>query len=156
MCYYGFRYYDSRNGRFLGRDPIGEQGGLNLYGFVGNNPVNRWDYLGMDSDDCSGWEAAIHGGCDRDLKDKDVEEIAMELGSDSLFVRGESLAPRDRIDLSNLGEMMDAVFLRGKGDQTGDQTATSTTGSGLEPKSDEPKSEKTRPGYYDEARDGWV
>jgi hypothetical protein len=29
------------------RDPIGERGGRNLYGFVGNNGVNRWDYLGL-------------------------------------------------------------------------------------------------------------
>ena len=34
-------------GRFLGRDPLGEAGGNNLYGFVRNNPVNRSDYLGM-------------------------------------------------------------------------------------------------------------
>ena len=29
------------------RDPIGEQGGLNLYAIVGNAPVNRWDKLGL-------------------------------------------------------------------------------------------------------------
>jgi hypothetical protein len=29
------------------RDPIGEQGGVNLYGFVGNDGVNKWDYLGL-------------------------------------------------------------------------------------------------------------
>jgi hypothetical protein len=29
------------------RDPIGENGGVNLYGFVGNNGVNSWDYLGQ-------------------------------------------------------------------------------------------------------------
>jgi hypothetical protein len=34
-------------GRFVNRDPISESGGLNLYGFVGNDAVNRWDYLGM-------------------------------------------------------------------------------------------------------------
>ncbi len=45
--YYGYRYYDSGNGRWLSRDPIGEEGGLNLYGFVGNDPVNQWDYLGL-------------------------------------------------------------------------------------------------------------
>ena len=28
------------------RDPIGEMGGLNLYGFVGNDGVNQWDILG--------------------------------------------------------------------------------------------------------------
>ena len=47
LVYYGRRYYDPKNGRFFGRDPIEEQGGMNLYGFVLNNPVNRWDYLGM-------------------------------------------------------------------------------------------------------------
>jgi len=30
------------------RDPIGERGGLNLYGFVGNNGINTWDILGKD------------------------------------------------------------------------------------------------------------
>jgi len=29
------------------RDPIGEEGGLNLYGFVGNSPIGRWDLLGL-------------------------------------------------------------------------------------------------------------
>jgi len=31
----------------LGRDPIREKGGLNLYGFAGNNGINRWDVLGQ-------------------------------------------------------------------------------------------------------------
>jgi RHS repeat-associated protein len=46
---YIFRDYNPFVGRWLNRDPIGEQGGLNLYGFVGNDPVNRTDYLGMAS-----------------------------------------------------------------------------------------------------------
>ncbi|MDI1334588.1 MAG: hypothetical protein PSU94_00260, partial [Lacunisphaera sp.] len=36
---------------FLNQDPIAEQGGLNLYGFCGNNGVNRWDYLGLEFGD---------------------------------------------------------------------------------------------------------
>ena len=44
---YGFRFYSPGQGRFLNRDPIEEQGGLNLYAFVGNDPVNHWDYLGL-------------------------------------------------------------------------------------------------------------
>src|SRR5690606_15012254 len=48
LLYYGYRYYDPVGGRWLSRDPIGEEGGLNLYGFVGNNAVSRWDYLGLD------------------------------------------------------------------------------------------------------------
>ena len=43
----GSRYYDPKQGRFVGRDPKGEAGGTHLYAFVRNNPTNRWDYLGM-------------------------------------------------------------------------------------------------------------
>lgn len=44
---YGRRRYDPSTGRFTTRDPIQEKGGLNLYAFVLNNPVTRWDYRGM-------------------------------------------------------------------------------------------------------------
>jgi hypothetical protein len=47
--YYAYRYYDPLTGRWQSRDPIQEQGGVNLYGFVGNNGVNWWDYLGFVS-----------------------------------------------------------------------------------------------------------
>ncbi len=47
LYYFGYRYYEPNFQRWLNRDPIGERGGLNLYGFVGNNPVNRIDPLGL-------------------------------------------------------------------------------------------------------------
>jgi hypothetical protein len=34
-------------GRWPSRDPIEERGGMNLYGFVGNNGVSSWDRLGL-------------------------------------------------------------------------------------------------------------
>ena len=45
--YYGFRYYNPSTGRWPSRDPIEEQGGVNLYGFVGNDPANSVDLLGL-------------------------------------------------------------------------------------------------------------
>lgn len=48
LYYYGYRYYNAETGRWLSRDPIQEQGGLNLYGFVDNDGVNYWDYLGRE------------------------------------------------------------------------------------------------------------
>jgi RHS repeat-associated protein len=40
LSYYGYRYYDPIDGRWVNRDPIGVDGGINLYNFVSNNPVN--------------------------------------------------------------------------------------------------------------------
>jgi RHS repeat-associated protein len=40
---YGYRRYSPLIHRWLTRDPIGLDGGTNLYGFVGNNPVNMID-----------------------------------------------------------------------------------------------------------------
>lgn len=48
LFYYIYRYYDSSTGRWLSRDMIEEQGGMNLYGMVGNNPVSFIDLLGLD------------------------------------------------------------------------------------------------------------
>ncbi|MGE0269232.1 MAG: RHS repeat-associated core domain-containing protein [Candidatus Omnitrophota bacterium] len=47
LYYYGYRYYDPEIGRWLNRDPIGEQGGLNVYGFINNNPILYVDALGL-------------------------------------------------------------------------------------------------------------
>ena len=41
------RYYDPAAGRFLTRDPIGYAGGVNLYGYTGNNPGNGSDPSGL-------------------------------------------------------------------------------------------------------------
>jgi RHS repeat-associated protein len=55
MYYYRARYYDPKAGRFISRDPIGFAGGdINLYAYVGNNPVNLFDPFGL-------WDDAIHG-----------------------------------------------------------------------------------------------
>jgi RHS repeat-associated protein len=46
-CY----HYETASGRsnWPSRDPIEEQGGVNLYGMVGNNPISRVDLLGLFS-----------------------------------------------------------------------------------------------------------
>lgn len=43
---YQLRDYIVELERWISRDPIGEKGGVHLYGFVGNETVGRWDYLG--------------------------------------------------------------------------------------------------------------
>ena len=41
-------HYDPNIGRFINRDPIEEEGGANLYGFVRNAPLSKVDRLGLD------------------------------------------------------------------------------------------------------------
>jgi RHS repeat-associated protein len=48
--YWKHRYYDTSTGRWLNHDPIAESGGLNMYGFVGNNPMNFFDAFGFAPD----------------------------------------------------------------------------------------------------------
>jgi RHS repeat-associated protein len=45
--YNNARFYDYALGRFLQPDPIGYQGGMNLYAYVGGDPVNFIDPLGL-------------------------------------------------------------------------------------------------------------
>ena len=52
LYYYVHRFYSPSLRRWINRDPIGEDGGLNLYGFCGNDTVNNFDILGMSA--CKG------------------------------------------------------------------------------------------------------
>ena len=43
-----YRAYNPELGMWLSRDPIAENGGINLYAYVGNDPINWWDPLGLE------------------------------------------------------------------------------------------------------------
>lgn len=47
LMYYRARWYDPQLGRFLSEDPIGLDGGMNMYSYVGNNPINFNDPSGL-------------------------------------------------------------------------------------------------------------
>lgn len=59
LYYYGYRYYNPSTGRWLSRDPIEQikgdkpellPEGPNIYAYVGNSPLGRWDLLGLNLD----------------------------------------------------------------------------------------------------------
>ena len=45
---YNFRFYSPELGKWLTRDLISERGGVNLYSFVSNKPINYYDFLGNE------------------------------------------------------------------------------------------------------------
>jgi len=45
------RYYEPEVGRFMSKDPLGLMGGINIYAYVGNNPVNYNDPFGLKNYD---------------------------------------------------------------------------------------------------------
>ena len=46
LVYYGYRFYSPSLGKWINRDPIVEQGGVNLQLFLNNSPVNYIDHYG--------------------------------------------------------------------------------------------------------------
>jgi RHS repeat-associated protein len=61
-----YRFYDPDLGRWLSRDPIGEEDGANLYQYVHENPVNLFDLFGLRSSDYPTEEAASRAGAQAD------------------------------------------------------------------------------------------
>ena len=49
LYYYRNRWYDSQVGRFISEDPIGLNGGINLFTYVGNNPFRFRDPMGLQA-----------------------------------------------------------------------------------------------------------
>ena len=50
LYYFGLRFYDPNLQRWLNRDPIQESGGINLFGYVGNDPINNIDLYGLSQE----------------------------------------------------------------------------------------------------------
>jgi len=92
LYYYGFRYYSSELGRWLSRDPIGLNGGINLYGFVNNRPIFDIDPMGL-TDFGMGIQAEFtFGSSGITLKSVGVSASARQYAGDSAALQADLLA----------------------------------------------------------------
>jgi RHS repeat-associated protein len=53
LVYYNYRYYTPELGRWINKDPIGEDGGNGLYVACSNDLINDWDILGREGHNAS-------------------------------------------------------------------------------------------------------
>jgi RHS repeat-associated protein len=74
LYYYGYRFYDPYLQRWVNRDPIRERGGINVFAFVRNAPLNGRDAWGLITDDSIAFE------CDRRNKQITERNAVLQLG----------------------------------------------------------------------------
>lgn len=93
LYYYRARWYDAKVGRFISEDPIGFGGGVNQFGYVGNNPQNRVDPSGLYEIDVHYYLTyflAMKTGCFKDWVAHDIanEDQGTDENPDTLPAAG--------------------------------------------------------------------
>ena len=84
LGYWGYRYYWPNMGRWGSRDPVNEVGGWLLYGFVGNQPIDKIDAHGLWRD---GQRCADPNDPARRKLEERLRELSLQLGQ--AYLRGD-------------------------------------------------------------------
>lgn len=83
LHYNWHRFYDPAIGRYVTADPIGLNGGINLYGYSANNPISLTDRLGLS------WYDDWH------FENRDEKNINLPESPKEAFANGATLLPKE-------------------------------------------------------------
>jgi RHS repeat-associated protein len=102
LCQIRFRCYHPHLGVWLGRDPIGERGGVNQLASMGNDAINSTDQLGLSPTvkKCSDPGSAIRkkGPCSGKMTERDITLStvdALPRSTNALFAAADKLGSND-------------------------------------------------------------
>ncbi|HEY5911514.1 MAG TPA: RHS repeat-associated core domain-containing protein [Verrucomicrobiae bacterium] len=110
LLYYACRYYAPNLQRWLNRDPIGGAGGLNLYGFVANNPTHKVDPFGLWFGSCDpSWEADALKMTGQPARSILALEATIDSGANALSYRFPVTVPGNEATRAMIQQQMNAA-----------------------------------------------
>jgi RHS repeat-associated protein len=116
LFYNRYRYYDPAGGRYVTQDPIGLKGGVNLYGYVGDDPSINFDPMGLEivslGVDAYGLQSAYSDGAKRACLMHAITERRKALHElEAKLVKGVPLSDWDKEALGYLNKQvrLDAI-----------------------------------------------
>jgi RHS repeat-associated protein len=106
------RWYDPQTGRFVSEDPIGLAGGMNVYTYAANNPVNFTDPSGLCPEEASRNNRSVREAANKDCPFL-LDLIVAESGRSSVWSMGSYISNRGSWGFSFGGEAAEASFTGG-------------------------------------------
>ena len=88
LIYYTYRHYAPRLHKWINKDPIAEEGGLNLYQMVGNDTIGNLDILGYAVKRCAIEIVVGHGS-----RWKSGSDVGITLASNADIAKRSGLLP---------------------------------------------------------------